>query len=47
MKTHIIAFDKDGNAMWFEENYQDYHDYMINLMDENIINPKYRHKKLV
>ncbi|WP_341761572.1 energy-dependent translational throttle protein EttA [Candidatus Tisiphia endosymbiont of Thecophora atra] len=45
--THIIAFDKDGNATWFEGNYQDYHDYMINLTGENIINPKYRHKKLV
>ena len=45
--THIIAFDKDGNATWFEGNYQDYHDYMVNLMGENITSSKYRHKKLV
>ncbi len=45
--THIIAYDKDGNATWFEGNYQDYHDYMVNSTGENVINPKYRHKKLV
>lgn len=45
--THIIAYDKDGNATWFEGNYQDYHDYMVNLTGENVINPKYRHKKLI
>jgi ATP-binding cassette ChvD family protein len=45
--THIIAFDKDGNATWFEGNYQDYHDYVASLTGENMANPKYRHKKLV
>ncbi|KAJ6645040.1 Energy-dependent translational throttle protein EttA [Pseudolycoriella hygida] len=45
--THIIAYDKDGNATWFEGNYQDYHEYMANLTGENSSNPKYRHKKLV
>jgi sulfate-transporting ATPase len=45
--THIIAFDKEGNATWFEGNYQDYHDYMVNVMGQNVSNPKYRHKKLI
>jgi len=45
--THIIAFDKDGDATYFEGNYQDYHDYMMNVEGQNILNPKYRHKKLV
>lgn len=44
--THIIAFDHDGNATWFEGNYQDYHDYMANILGQDIANPKYRHKKL-
>jgi ATP-binding cassette ChvD family protein len=45
--THIIAFDKDGDATWFEGNYQDYHDYMTTYMGQDTMNPKYRHKKLV
>ncbi|XVN42432.1 MAG: energy-dependent translational throttle protein EttA [Candidatus Rickettsia vulgarisii] len=45
--THIIAYDRDGNATWFEGNYQDYHDYMVSSTGENVINPKYRHKKLI
>lgn len=46
--THIIAFDQQaGNAVWFEGNYQDYHDYMVNIAGQDTVNPKYRHKKLV
>ncbi len=45
--THIIAFDKNRNATWFEGNYQDYHDYMISLTGKNITSSKYHHKKLV
>ncbi|WP_375326548.1 energy-dependent translational throttle protein EttA [Candidatus Tisiphia endosymbiont of Nemotelus uliginosus] len=45
--THIIAYDKEGNATWFEGNYQDYHDYIGTLTGENVSSPKYRHKKLV
>ncbi|MCC8417260.1 MAG: energy-dependent translational throttle protein EttA [Rickettsia endosymbiont of Bryobia graminum] len=45
--THIIAYDKDGNATWFEGNYQDYHNYIVGSTGENVINAKYRHKKLV
>lgn len=44
--THIIAYDKDGDATWFEGNYQDYHDYMSNILGQDTMNPKYRHKKL-
>jgi len=45
--THIIAFDKEGDATWFEGNYQDYHDYMATYMGQDMSNPKYRHKRLV
>ncbi len=45
--THIIAYDKEGSATWFEGNYQDYHDYMTNILGQDTANPKYRHKKLV
>ena len=43
--THIIAFDQ-GGCVWFEGNYQDYHNYVTNN-SEDVINYKYRHKKLV
>ncbi|WP_316354583.1 energy-dependent translational throttle protein EttA [Candidatus Trichorickettsia mobilis] len=43
--THIIAFDQ-GGCVWFEGNYQDYHNYVTNNSDD-LINHKYRHKKLV
>ncbi|XVN41066.1 MAG: energy-dependent translational throttle protein EttA [Rickettsia endosymbiont of Argas persicus] len=45
--THIIAYDTEGNATWFEGNYQDYHEYMLKIKGENVLNPKYKHKKLV
>ena len=45
--THILAFDKDGDATWFEGNYQDYHDYMSGALGQDTLNPKYRHKKLL
>ncbi|MEY4464292.1 MAG: hypothetical protein RLZZ81_1263 [Pseudomonadota bacterium] len=45
--THIIAYDKEGEATWFEGNYQDYHEYMLNEKGKNILNPKYKHKKLI
>ncbi len=44
--THIIAYDKDGSATWFEGNYEDYHNYMTNIKGEDTKNPKYKHKKL-
>lgn len=45
--THIIAYDIQGNATWFEGNYQDYHEYMIKIKGENTLSPKYKHKKLI
>ncbi|WP_347939234.1 energy-dependent translational throttle protein EttA [Rickettsia oklahomensis] len=45
--THIIAYDKANNATWFEGNYQDYHEYMLSTNGESILNPKYKHKKLI
>lgn len=44
--THIIAYDKEGSATWFEGNYEDYHNYMISALGEDVKNPRYKHKKL-
>ncbi len=44
--THIIAFDQDANATWFEGNYEDYSNYKLNNEGEDIKNQKYKHKKL-
>jgi sulfate-transporting ATPase len=44
--THIIAFDVEGNATWFEGNYQDYHEYMVKTYGEDLLNARYRHKKI-
>jgi len=44
--THIIAYDQDSNATWFEGNYDDYHNYMTNIVGQNTKNPKYKHKRL-
>jgi ATP-binding cassette ChvD family protein len=44
--THILAFDKEENATWFEGNYQDYHEYMLKTYGEDLLNKRYRHKKI-
>jgi ATPase subunit of ABC transporter with duplicated ATPase domains len=44
--THIIAYDPKGHFTWFEGNYEDYHNYMLNTVGEDI-NVKYKHKKLI
>ena len=44
--THIISFDKDSSATWFEGNYEDYYNYKLNNEGEDIKNQKYKHKKL-
>lgn len=44
--THIIAFDVEGNATWFEGNWQDYHEYMVKTYGEDLNNRRYKHKKL-
>jgi RecA/RadA recombinase len=44
--THIIAFDEPGNANWFQGNYQDYHNYMVETKGKTP-EVKYKHKKLI
>ncbi len=45
--THIIAYDQDGNASWFEGNYQDYHEYMLKAHGVDMENQKFKHRKLM
>ncbi len=45
--THIISFEEEGNPTWFEGNYNDYHNYMLSHMGQDVANPKYKHKKLI
>ncbi len=45
--THIIAYDSNGHASWYEGNYSDYQSYMIKNHGIDIENQKYKHKKLV
>ncbi len=42
--THIISFEKD-NTTWFEGNYQDYHNYVANVLGKNVIDTKGRYRK--
>lgn len=44
--THIIAYDQEGSATWFEGNYEDYSNYMSKIHGEDMKNPKYKHRKL-
>lgn len=44
--THIISFDKEGGASWFEGNYTDYYQYMLNQHGVDIDSYKFKHKKL-
>ncbi|MBP7190082.1 MAG: energy-dependent translational throttle protein EttA [Rickettsiaceae bacterium] len=43
--THILSFEGE-TPDWFEGNYQDYHNYMLSQLGQDISNPKYRHKRL-
>lgn len=45
--THIIAFDGNGNADWFEGNYHDYNEYILRESGTNLDSQRYKHKKLV
>jgi ATP-binding cassette ChvD family protein len=45
--THIIAFEEGGGANWFEGNYQDYHTYMLENKGKDVLDVKYKHKKLI
>lgn len=44
--THIIAFDQDGNASWYEGNFSDYQEYMLKMHGVDVENQKFKHKKL-
>lgn len=47
--THIIAFDQEANATWFEGNYTDYHEYMVKTYGEGYVSKgsgKGKHRKL-
>ena len=47
--THIIAFDSEANATWFEGNYSDYHEYMVKTYGENYVSKgsgKGKHRKI-
>ncbi len=45
--THIIAYDQEGNASWFEGNYHDYHEYMLKTHGVDMENQKFKHRKLM
>ena len=42
--THIISFD-NGNATMFDGNYTDYHNYVTNVLKEDLSNSKARYRK--
>lgn len=44
--THIIAFDEEGNASWYEGNFSDYQEYMLKNHGIDVENQKFKHKKL-
>ena len=47
--THIIAFDMEANATWFEGNYTDYHEYMVKTYGEGYVSKgsnKGKHRKI-
>lgn len=43
--THIISLDGKGNATWFEGNYNDYHEYMLKELGQDLSITKHKHKK--
>jgi sulfate-transporting ATPase len=47
LATHILAFEGEGNVVWFEGNFQDYEEDKKRRLGENAINPRrYTYKKL-
>lgn len=47
LATHILAFEGDGNIVWFEGNFHDYEEDKKRRLGESAINPKrYTYKKL-
>ncbi|MDR0555523.1 MAG: energy-dependent translational throttle protein EttA [Holosporaceae bacterium] len=48
ISTHILAFEGNGKAEWFQGNFMDYEAYKIKNGDDSAITPqKIRYKKLV
>lgn len=45
LATHIIAFDQQNNASWFEGNYDDYYNYMTNVLGQDLTNSRAKHRK--
>ncbi|EQC51120.1 energy-dependent translational throttle protein EttA [Bacteriovorax sp. DB6_IX] len=47
LATHILAFEGEGNVVWFEGNFEEYEEDKKRRLGENAINPKrYTYKKL-
>lgn len=47
LATHILAFEGEGNVVWFEGNFHDYEEDKKRRLGDNAINPKrYTYKKL-
>jgi ATP-binding cassette ChvD family protein len=47
LATHILAFEGEGNIVWFEGNFHDYEEDKKRRLGENSINPRrYQYKKL-
>ena len=47
LATHILAFEGEGNVIWFEGNFADYEEDKKRRLGENSINPRrYTYKKL-
>lgn len=47
LATHILAFEGEGNVVWFEGNFHDYEEDKKKRLGDNSINPKrYTYKKL-
>lgn len=47
LATHILAFEGEGNVVWFEGNFEEYEEDKKRRLGENAINPRrYTYKKL-
>ncbi|EQC46690.1 energy-dependent translational throttle protein EttA [Bacteriovorax sp. Seq25_V] len=47
LATHILAFEGEGNVVWFEGNFNDYEEDKKRRLGENAINPRrHTYKKL-
>ena len=44
--THILAYEDDGEVVFFEGNYTEYHEDLVNRKGENTLPQRSRYKKL-